>query len=244
MGLRGQEPTRESGYAMAALLVAMAVMAVLMSAALPVWKHDARRAKEEELVWRGQQYVRAIRLYNMRMGALPPSIDVLVTGRYLRKKYKDPVTNDDFQVLGAGSPMPGQSGAAGGRGTIGSVSQPTGSSAFSSSQSPVMGAIIGVVSKSKDESIRLYQGLNHYNEWTFVYVNQQPTAPVGPGGRPLGPGRGRGIGEPGRGFPGRGPGFPGGRGFGGRGFGPAGPGGPGGPGGPPQTIRRGGGGGL
>ena len=147
MGLRGQERTRESGYAMAALLVAMAVMAVLMTAALPVWKHDARRAKEEELVWRGQQYVRAIRLYYMRMRALPPSVDVLVSGRYLRKKYKDPITNDDFQVLGAGSPMPGQAGDSSGRaGTIGGLSQPAGGSAFGGSQSPVMGAIIGVVS--------------------------------------------------------------------------------------------------
>ena len=31
------------GYAMAALLVALAVMAVLMSVALPVWRHDAQR---------------------------------------------------------------------------------------------------------------------------------------------------------------------------------------------------------
>ena len=242
MGLRGQERTRESGYAMAALLVAMAVMAVLMTAALPVWKHDARRAKEEELVWRGQQYVRAIRLYYMRMRALPPSVDVLVSGRYLRKKYKDPITNDDFQVLGAGSPMPGQAGDSSGRaGTIGGLSQPAGGSAFGGSQSPVMGAIIGVVSKSKDESIRLYQGRNHYNEWTFVYVNQQPTSPVGPGGQPIGPGRRGGPDFGGRGRGGRGSpdgrGF-GGRGFGGRGFGPNGPGGPG----APIQIRQGGGG--
>src|SRR5689334_4137373 len=31
----------DDGYAMAALLVALAVMAVLMSVALPVWRHDA-----------------------------------------------------------------------------------------------------------------------------------------------------------------------------------------------------------
>jgi len=99
-----------------------------------------------------------------------------------------------------------------------------------------MGAIIGVVSKSKDESIRLYQGRNHYNEWTFVYVNQQPTSPVGPGGQPIGPGRRGGPDIGGRGRGGRG--SPDGRGFGGRGFGPNGPGGPG----APIQIRRGGGG--
>ena len=44
MSLRGQ-----GGYAMAALLVALAVMAVLMSVALPVWRHEAQREKEAEL---------------------------------------------------------------------------------------------------------------------------------------------------------------------------------------------------
>ena len=110
MGLRGQERPCERGYAMAALLVTMAVMAVLMSAALPVWRHEAQREKETELVWRGLQYVRAIRLFQAKTGGLPPNIDVLLQGRFLRKKYKDPITNDDFQVLNAGSPAPGQAG--------------------------------------------------------------------------------------------------------------------------------------
>jgi type II secretory pathway pseudopilin PulG len=210
---------------MAALLVAMAVMAVLMSVALPVWRHDAQREKEEELVWRGQQYVRAIRLFQRRTQTLPTSIDMLVQGRYLRKKYKDPITNDDFQPIPAGGAIPGQGGqsgragqpAQGGRsgaptgggfgsgstGSFGSGSTGTGSagsgsssgsgfgsgSSFSSSSIP--GGMMGVVSKSKEESIRLYQGRNHYNEWTFLFVNQQPGGPGGRG-QPGGPG-GRGV---------------------------------------------------
>lgn len=191
---------------MAALLVALAVMAVLMSVAMPVWKHDARRAKEAELVWRGQQYVRAIRLFQARTGALPPSIDALVSGHYLRKAYKDPITNDDFQILNAGAQAPGQAGP----GTVGSISQP--GSAFGS-QTVMGGAVIGVVSKSKEESILVYQGRTHYNEWTFTYVNQRPTSGF-PGSQPPQPGRG----QPGM----NGPGFPGGRGRAspdGRGFG-------------------------
>jgi len=202
---------------MAALLVALAVMAVLMSAALPVWKHDARRAKEAELVWRGQQYVRAIRLFNARTGALPPSIDALVSGHYLRKAYKDPITNEDFQLINAGGTMPGQT-AGPGSGTVGSISQP-GGSAFGG-QTTIGGAVIGVVSKSKEESILIYQGRTHYNEWTFTYVNQRPTSAF-PGSQPPPAGRGEpGVNGPGRGFPGgrgrgfpsRGGGFPGGRG--------------------------------
>ena len=69
MGLRGQGSRvyGERGYAMAALLVALAVMAILMSVAMPVWRQQARREKEAELVWRGEQYARAIALYNFKM---------------------------------------------------------------------------------------------------------------------------------------------------------------------------------
>jgi type II secretory pathway pseudopilin PulG len=65
---------------MAALLVALAVMGVLMTAALPAWRFQAKREKELELVFRGEQYMRAIGLYERRMGpgSRPPSIDVRI----------------------------------------------------------------------------------------------------------------------------------------------------------------------
>src|SRR5512135_1136420 len=102
------------GYAMAAMLVVIAVMSIVLSAALPVWKHEMQREKEAELIFRGQQYVRAIGLYVKRYGPgnFPPSVDVLVQQKYLRKKYKDPITGDDFQLLYMGSlqQQPGQPG--------------------------------------------------------------------------------------------------------------------------------------
>ena len=249
---------------MAALLVALAVMAVMMSVALPVWRHDAQREKEEELVFRGQQYVRAIRLFQTKNRTFPTSIDMLVQGRYLRKKYKDPITAEDFNPIPAAGAIPGQGGqTVGGRagaptpggragspvggfgpGQAGAPGSGLGSgSAFSSTTIP--GGMIGVVSKSKDESIRLYQGRNHYNEWTFIFVNQNPGGPGGIGGqgRPGGPG-GRGMPGDGRGR-GTGPNpnpspFPispfGGPG---RGAGPAGGPGRGGPIGVPGGIGRG-----
>ena len=93
--------------------------------------------------------------------------------------------------------------------------------------------IVGVVSKSKATSIRLYNGRSHYNEWQFVYIPRQQT-PGAPGasqrggpGQPQIPGiNGRGRGD-GRGGPpnlppgGRGP-APGGRGPGIQPFSPGG----------------------
>ncbi len=82
---------------MAALLVALSVMAIMMTVAMPVWKQMSTREKEAELVFRGEQYARAIGLFQRKFAnAAPPNIDVLVEQRFLRKKYKDPITNDDF----------------------------------------------------------------------------------------------------------------------------------------------------
>src|SRR6476620_2385346 len=119
----------ERGYAMAALLVSLAVLMVLMSVAMPVWRTRAKREKEAELIFRGEQYARAINLYTRKMGPgnFPPSIDVLVQQRFLRKNYKDPMTPDgEFEIITAASAA-GQSGGGrgnqppqpGGRGSIG-----------------------------------------------------------------------------------------------------------------------------
>ena len=95
----------ESGYAMAALLVAMAVMAIVLSTVMPVYTTVARREREAELVFRGEQYARAIAMFQRKYGnALPPDVDVLVDQRFLRKKYKDPITGDDFRFMGPASP--------------------------------------------------------------------------------------------------------------------------------------------
>lgn len=229
---------------MAALLVMVAMLGVLMSAAMPVWRREAQREKEEELVFRGLQYVRAIRLYQAKTQTLPPNIDLLVQQRFLRKKYKDPITNDDFVPISAAGgaagaigqgiqPVPGLSG---GRSAFGPVQQsvnagPQGVNA--GPQGAIIGGIIGVVSKSKAESIRIYEGRTHYNEWQFVFVNVNPGIGPGEGGQggrggPGGrggrgqPGEGRGRGRGGfggEGGPGRGRQGPG------RGFGPIAPGG-------------------
>ena len=64
-----------SGYAMAVLLVAMGVMAILMTVAMPVWKQASQREKETELVFRGEQIAHAIGLYQRKAGpgTLPPN---------------------------------------------------------------------------------------------------------------------------------------------------------------------------
>ena len=177
----------DRGYAMAALLVGMSVMAVLMSALLPMWTTLTKREKEAELVFRGNQYARAIGLFQRKFANTPPpTVDILVEQRFLRKKYKDPITNDDFQLLYANQAMvPGtQQGTQGTQTSTGTQRAPGGQliqQAFGNTGATAAGGIIGVTSKSKDTSLRVFNGRTRYNEWAFVHV-QTSQAPGGPGG--------------------------------------------------------------
>jgi len=76
-----------------------AVILIAASVAVPRMITQARRAKEEEAVWRGEQYVRAIRLYYHKYGKFPRSIEDLSNNpanlHFLRKEYKDPMAGGD-----------------------------------------------------------------------------------------------------------------------------------------------------
>jgi len=156
---------------MAGLLVAIALLSLALSVVMPSWKTLIQREKEEELIWRGQQYDRAIQLYRKKNAAPgAPSVDKLVEGRFLRKKYKDPITNADFEVTGV-SQTP----------TAPGVQQP---------QRGFGQLVGGVRSKSKAKSLRVLNGRTVYSDWQFTYVpwkaGGQPTTPGGaqrPGGR-------------------------------------------------------------
>jgi len=213
---------------MAALLVAMGIMAIMMTVAMPVWKQTAQREKEEELIFRGRQYTHAIGLFQKKYAnAYPPNIDVLVEQRFLRKKFKDPITGQDFHPLLAGQGAPGagapgaatpgaqpQAPGAAGRGSSAGIPNPgttapvgaagRGISPIGTPGAGPVGGVMGVASKSKEKSIRLYNGRSHYNEWAFVFTPQQIPGAGAPGSAVPG--------QPGqRGQPGQ-PGFPGQRG--------------------------------
>jgi hypothetical protein len=179
-----------------------------------------------------------------------------VQGHYLRKKYKDPMTEDgEFLPLSVGANQPGpQGGPAGQRGPGPGLggSNPQGGMApgqRSGQPSPGLGGsqpggmqggggIMTVRSKSKEASIRIYNGASHYNEWQFLYNARGRGGPGQPGNPGGGPTQGRpGVGAPGQG----GPGAPRGGGPG-RGIGPARGGGPVRGGGPGRGFNPGRGG--
>ncbi len=155
-----------------ALLAAIVILGIVMASAGKYWQNVVRREKEEELLFRGDQYRRAIeRYFNARPGAnkFPPNIDALLSDdrfpqarRHLRRAYKDPITGEDFALITAQTA--------------------TGANAVAAHMN-VMPGIIGVYSTSDKEPLRKagfpeeykdFEGKTSYSEWKFIYTLPQP----------------------------------------------------------------------
>ncbi len=105
---------------MLVMLLTIALMTIVALAALPDMIFELKRDQEEEMIHRGVQYTRAIRIYYKKFGRYPTRLEDLENTnnlRYLRKRYKDPLTGKDFKLLHFGDPGLQLGGSLGG-GTI------------------------------------------------------------------------------------------------------------------------------
>jgi type II secretory pathway pseudopilin PulG len=103
--LRHRSAHREGGYILITLMLMVALLAIGMMVATSKAAFQARRDREEELVHRGVQYARAVRLFFKKTGRYPTRVEELENTnnlRFLRKRYKDPITGDDFKILRMG----------------------------------------------------------------------------------------------------------------------------------------------
>jgi type II secretory pathway pseudopilin PulG len=188
---------------MVALMAAVAVMMIMLAAAVPSWRYVMRNDAEEELIFRGGEIADAIARFQRRNGnALPPSLEVLVKGKFLRHPYKDPMTKHGRwrfirpgEVVVPGAPgIPGTTGGT----TTTTTTTTTRPSAFPQ-PGMTLGGFQGVASTSTEKSLRVFNGRTRYDEW--VFLPGQPRVV----GRPVGPAMPR----PGGAFPGpRSPSFP------------------------------------
>ena len=105
---RGVERQRqgEQGFMLVGLIVAIFFILLALSVAAPKVAQALRREKEVEAVHRGNQYVRAIRLYYRKFGHYPGSMEQLEKTnniRFLRQRYIDPMTGkDDWRLIKVG----------------------------------------------------------------------------------------------------------------------------------------------
>lgn len=87
---------------MLTLMLFIGMLAIAATAVLPDLIFQIKRDREEEMVHRGVQYTRAVRRYYRKFGGYPTSLEQLSAAnniRFLRKRYKDPVTGQDFKLL-------------------------------------------------------------------------------------------------------------------------------------------------
>ena len=94
----------ERGFTYLGLMFVLTVFGVTLALAGTLWSFSQQREKEHELLFIGNQFRQAIRMYYEKTPGVikryPVSLDALLsddryvsTQRYLRKIYKDPMTD-------------------------------------------------------------------------------------------------------------------------------------------------------
>lgn len=251
---------RQAGYALLMLVFLSALLLLAAAAATPRLLTQGLREREDELIWRGEQYARAVRLHYRKLGRFPQSLEELTEAksgvRFLRRAYADPVNRVDGswrliyvapsgQLIGSVKrqsllQFPGAAAAGVGQGSSqpfpsagaqkpppqpvpapvttsppegmppeilpeeteqgpppARVTRPapmpqpgpgTATSGGTAVEGKVFGGnIIGVASKVKRSSLRVYDGATTYFEWEFIWDPTkdavgvgQPVVPAGP----------------------------------------------------------------
>jgi len=239
----------EAGYTLLMAVFMIATIIIFTTVALPNLLIQGRREREEETIWRGEQYERAIGLHFRKLARYPLKVEDLTRQtngvRFLRQAYPDPMNKEDgswrfiyvgpngqligsvrrvslLQSLMATPTLPGATSAATlaqqganpggppGSGALGAGASPTNPQNPATTPNPLEsqpqsltgavmgGSIIGVGSKVKHSSLRVYQGGDSYDQWEFIWnpVNQiaipggppqSPSAPVQPGAPGMAP---------------------------------------------------------
>ena len=149
-------------------IIAVHIFAILLLIARSLWETEVQRDLEEELIFRGGQYVTAIDLYQKKNSGLPPkNLEVLYEKNFLRRQFTDPMTESgDWAVLVS----PGRAGdktliivppdLAKSENIINAINIPT-------------GKIVGVISSSCEEGFREYRKKKKYCDWAFYVGDQQ-----------------------------------------------------------------------
>jgi len=181
--------SNQYGAVLLLVLVLVVVLGLAAGMAGSTWLTVTQRAKVEKLIWRGDQYPRAIAShykfkhaagigkFSTKLEDLFQDSRSLQKVRHIRQLYKDPMTGEDFVPIRQGDKVEGAVTA-----------------------TPGPGGILGVRSASdlepfKQDSFRSpdekFAGTESFARWEFVYRPEQdkvtPQAPSPQIGSPLQP---------------------------------------------------------
>lgn len=159
--------SNQRGSALFLVLFAVVIIGLTVGLAGRTWSSVMQQVREDELLFRGDQYRRAIESYYQSahagmQGSYPAKLEDLLSDprslsprRYLRQLYLDPFTGEEFELIQAGGNVTG---------TVGSA--------------PSLGGIKGVRSKSSLQPFKqdgfpaeyeAFKGKQTYAEWEFVF---------------------------------------------------------------------------
>lgn len=148
------------GYALLAAVIAVAIFTVLLLKARTMWETEITRDLEQELLFRARQYAVAIELYKKKYTNLnPQKLDDLYEKKFLRQRFKDPMTESGTWNVVMRSGKAGKS-------ELLLVPEEM------VEQYVGRAMIIGVCSTSPEEGFMAYRKKKKYNEWA-VYVGEQ-----------------------------------------------------------------------
>jgi hypothetical protein len=91
---------RGNGYALLVVVFLVTLMLLAAIAVAPNILTEGKREQEKEMIWRGKQYVRGVKLHFRKYGRFPTSLDDLMKPkigslRFMRQPYKDPMNKED-----------------------------------------------------------------------------------------------------------------------------------------------------
>jgi hypothetical protein len=107
---------QRNGYALLMVVFLVTVLLISAIAVAPNILTEGKREQEKEMIWRGKQYARGVKLYYRKMGRFPTSLEDLTKPkvgslRFMRQAYKDPMNKDDgkwrFIYVGAAGQLIG-----------------------------------------------------------------------------------------------------------------------------------------
>ena len=166
----------DAGYTLVALVIWMAILTILLAAVGPSISTIMKREREDELIFRGRQYARAISLFQRRFGRYPNTLKELMENRprTIRKLWKDPMCRcDEWHLLILGAPdaivpRPGGAGNPQNPGTGLPPPRPTPTPGAFAPKAGTQGPIVGVRSQVHKEALREWRGRKYYDEWSFI----------------------------------------------------------------------------
>jgi type II secretory pathway pseudopilin PulG len=168
-----------AGYTLVAIVIFIAILTILIAAVGPTISTIMRREREEELLFRGKQYARAIALFQRRHGRYPTSLKEMweTKPRTTRKLWRDPMCDcDDWKLLIQGQPDstpfldenvdPSNRPPS----TYANLLRPTPTPGLLTpgGEEKNVGPIIGVRSKVHKKALREWRGRRYYDEWRFI----------------------------------------------------------------------------